>query len=442
MAYPQTAASKFLAPGLFRAELDSTVEQWRAGQEESLFALALVELPRWRLLEPRLGQELAFETMREARLRLEHAVAEQDSFAQYGDAAFGLLLRGLASRQAAKERVGQILGSLGQPFRHGRDEIEIVARAGIAYPESSHANAEALLRDADAALELAKRRKLGFASLPAQRIAPSTHVEVIESELRRAIEQQEIFFEFQPVYDVNSGRIVMLEALSRWRHPRLGEVAPTSFIGAAEDSGLVLELDLAGLRRLAQQLTRWRESGAYSPDILYTINMSGCHFPEFIQEERIFELLQQEPLRGARIAFEITETAFIEGDPVTAGHLQRLRNAGVEIWLDDFGDGHSSIRYLVDFPLNGVKVSEYFVRRAMEEPKARSVLASMRRLAQSLGLDLVAEGVETREQWEMLRNMGYGKVQGYYCSRALSADSVVDAWQSEMLTAAAASRPS
>ncbi len=423
--------SAVLNPTQFRAEVDNALELWRSGRSTELAAVAMIEMPRRRLADPKAGAEALWATAREARMRLEAALGEGDRLGQFGEAAFGVMLGGIASRQAAKERVSELLGLVNRPFLRGGREVEVTARAGLAFPDSGQASAEELLRDADAALELATRRKLGFAALPEPRVIPASHVEVIETELRRAIEQQEIFFEFQPVYEVSTGRIAMLEALSRWRHPRLGPLAPTSFIAAAEDSGLVLDLDVAGLERLARQIAGWKESGAFSPEILYTINMSGCHFPEFIQEKRVFEVLREERMRGVRLAFEVTETAFLEGDAVTAQHLQRLRNEGVQIWLDDFGDGHSSIRYLVDFPLDGVKVSEYFVRRAMDEPKARAVLASMRKLTKSLGLELVAEGVETREQWEMLRNMGYERVQGFYCSRALSAERVADVWQEE-----------
>jgi EAL domain-containing protein (putative c-di-GMP-specific phosphodiesterase class I) len=327
--------------------------------------------------------------------------------------------------------MARIVELLNEPFERDGVQVLLSPRAGLAFPENLQTSADIMIRDADAALEQAKRRKQNLSVLPTPRDAPPAHIIAIEQELAQAIERNEIFFEFQPIFRVSDRHIVMLEALSRWRHPRLGSIAPTSFIEAAEDSGLVLKLDVRGLERLAAQLGAWQKSGSLSPEILYTINMSGCHFPAFVNEKRIFELLASKPLRDARIAFEVTETAFLEGDPVTVGHFKHLREAGVEIWLDDFGEGHSSLRYLMDFPVDGIKVSEFFVRHAADQPKARAILASIRKLAQSLGLGLVAEGVETRAQWELLGNLGYETVQGYYYSRALPAEAAAAAWRDD-----------
>lgn len=415
----------------FRAELAKSVEDWRAAQSENTFAVAILEMPRLRLIGQRYGASTSADLLTESAFRMENAMEASDVIGKLGESEFGLLLRNLQSKAEGTERISRILELLNEPFERHGVQIILSPRAGLAFPENLQTNADTLIRDADAALEQAKRRKQQLSILPTSRDLTPAHVIAIEHELSQAIEKDEIYFEFQPIYRIRDRQIVMLEALSRWRHPRLGSVAPTSFIEAAEDSGLVLKLDVRGLERLATQLSTWGKSGSMSSDILYTINMSGCHFPAFVNEKRIFELLDSPPLRDARIAFEVTETAFLEGDPVTVGHFKHLREAGVEIWLDDFGEGHSSLRYLMDFPVDGIKVSEFFVRRAVDHPKARAILASIRSLAKSLGLGLVAEGVETREQWELLANLGYETVQGYYYSKALPADDAAAAWRNE-----------
>ncbi len=415
----------------FHSELAKTVEEWRAAHTEGTFAVAMLEMPRLRLISQRYGAGTASDLLTESAFRMENALEPVDVMGKLGESEFGLLLRNLHSRSEGADRISRILELLNEPFEREGFQIILSPRAGLAFPENLQTSADTLLRDADAALEQAKRRRQQLAILPTPREVPPAHIIAIEHELAQAIEKDEIYFEFQPIYRVRDRQIVMLEALSRWRHPRLGSVAPTSFIEAAEDSGLVLKLDVRGLERLSAQLAAWGKSGSLSSDILYTINMSGCHFPAFVNEKRIFELLESPPLRGARVAFEVTETAFLEGDPVTVGHFKHLREAGVEIWLDDFGEGHSSLRYLMDFPVDGIKVSEIFVRRAVDHPKARAILASIRGLAKSLGLGLVAEGVETREQWELLGNLGYETVQGYFYSRALPPDAAAAAWSNE-----------
>ncbi len=414
----------------FRRLLDGAVSDWRLGLPGSHFAVAILDFARFRVFHRVFGRAAGEVLLAEAERRLQRLLGAQDSFARMNAGEFALLLRGLPQRESAIAALETIVAELQEPYSRAELQVHFSARAGLAFPANRQCTPESVLRDADAALGQAKRRRVSLFHLPLVPVSTPDHIVSVESDLAQGIERNEFFFEFQPVYNSLNGKIVMIEALLRWSHQRLGVVSPASFISAAEDSGLVLQLDVQGLERLAKQISAWRECMGGGQDVLYSINMSGCHFPAFVQERKILELLASEPLKSARIAFEITESAFMDGDPDTIRHLQRLREAGVEIWLDDFGDGYSSLRYLADFPVDGFKVSGYFVRQATTQPKARAILASLRQLASSLGLGIVAEGVETGEQWEMLTNLGYQSLQGFLYSRALPAGRIPEVWNS------------
>jgi EAL domain-containing protein (putative c-di-GMP-specific phosphodiesterase class I)/GGDEF domain-containing protein len=413
----------------FRLEVSRAVQAWREGSGADLFAVAMLELPRWPLLESRLSETSMNSIQGELRSRIAAFLNLEDRWGRFGPSCYGILLGNPRDRHTALARMNELLDLMNRPFRQEGSEFVLMARAGLAFPENLKVTCDSLLRDADTALEQARRRKQAFSTLDSPNSLSFADSELIEAGLRQALETEAISFEFQPVYEAASGRIAMIEALSRWRHPRLGEIAPSSFIQAAEDSGLVLQLDVNGLERLLAQIGLWQRNTRTVPGLVYTINMSSCHFPAFVHEKKVLSLLERELPPGVRLAFEVTESAVLAGDRVTIAHFQRLREAGVQIWLDDFGEGHSSLRYLVDYPVDGIKVSEFFVRRAADQPKAQAILSSIRKMADALGLGLVAEGVETREQWELLHSLGYRLLQGFYYSRALPAERLADVWE-------------
>ena len=416
-------------PGLctmteFRRTLNQCVDQWASAPEAPFFAVAFIDLVRFRAVNDSFGYSEGDRLLEEVGSRLSHSLPGRNRVASFGSDRFGILLRSVASPAQAEALIHEILLALSAPVILGDSPIQIAARAGLAFPRGLDASADALLRNADAALQLAKQRRESLVVSTISRASRSMEQASLEFDLTRALDNDEFFFEFQPVFDPATGNVRLLEALVRWRHPRLGVISPSSFICLAEDSGLVLRLDMQGLERLARQLDYWRTAHPEILEVPVSINISGRHFPNFVMENQFHRLLKSPAIQASKIVFEITESVFVDSNPGTAAGLQRLRAAGVQIWLDDFGDGYSSFRYLAHFPVDGIKISESFVKHCDRDEKSRVILSSLQTLARGLGAQIVVEGVENRDQFDTLYTMGFDAVQGYFLSKPLAAKDI------------------
>jgi diguanylate cyclase (GGDEF)-like protein/PAS domain S-box-containing protein len=413
-------ASNLPGPLEFHAFLEAAIEDWLLAPNERFFAVALVDVARFRSVNDSFGYQAGDQYLREIAQRLQGHLSSRSQLAGFGADRFALLLRESADAAQIEDSLRRLLLVASAPVTLASDSsVSLTVRAGLTFPGRLDCTPDSLLRDADAALQLAKSRRqpLVVAQLSQQSLPPAT----LEFDLSRALDGDEFYFEFQPVLDPDTGRIQLLEALVRWRHPRLGTISPAAFLSIAEDSGLVLRLDMQGLARLERHFDYWRSLDARFAEIPVSINISGRHFPNFVMERQFFELLRRPTLHSANIIFEITESVFLDSNPSTAEGLQRLRAAGVQIWLDDFGEGHSSFRYLAHFPVDGIKITESFVRHCHHDEKARVILSALQGLARGLGLRTVVEGVENQQQFDTLRVMGFDALQGYFLSPPVSA---------------------
>ncbi len=419
------AVSPLVSTGDFRKALEQSVDQWRSDPASACyFSVALIDVVRFRAVNDSFGYAAGDRLLKEVGRRIRQALPARNRVTRFGSDCFAILMRSCADTFQAEELLRQILLTVSVPMEIGQSSIAVAARAGLAYPNGIDCSADSVLRDVDAALQIAKQRReplvVSSIVLPVKSMERSS----LEFDLARALDQDEFFFEFQPVFDPVNGNVKMLEALVRWRHPRLGVISPSSFISLAEDSGLVLRLDMQGLERLGRQLESWRILDPRIASLPVSINISGRHFPGFAMENQFHSLLRSPALSQSTIIFEITESVFVESSHHTAAGLERLRAAGVQIWLDDFGDGYSSFRYLTHFPVDGIKISESFVKQCVTEPKVRVILSSLQSLARGLGVQTIVEGVETREQFETLKTMGFDALQGYYLSRPMAAKEI------------------
>lgn len=405
----------------FRRSLEASVDAWASPVDSRFFALAFIDLVRFRAVNESFGYSQGDLLLEQVASRIIEVLPAKDRVAGFGSDQYGILLRSATDEASAEVLIRSVLQALSVPIDLDGKSIHVAARAGLAFPRGMDTTTDTMLRNADAALQSAKQRREPLIVSTISRAARSVEQSSLEFDLARALDNDEFFFEFQPVFNPANGTVRLLEALIRWRHPRLGVISPSSFISLAEDSGLVLRLDMQGLERLARQLDYWRTAHPQLLEIPFSINISGRHFPNFVMEEQFHRLLQSPALKLCNIIFEITESVFVESNAATASSLESLRKAGVEIWLDDFGDGYSSFRYLAHFPVDGIKIGESFVKNCAREEKSRVILSSIQTLARGLGVQIVVEGVETREQFDTLYTMGFDAVQGFYLSRPIAA---------------------
>jgi diguanylate cyclase (GGDEF)-like protein/PAS domain S-box-containing protein len=418
------AGAKGVRAAEFRQALMNCVDDWCSSEAAPFFAIAFVDLARFRAVNDSFGFSEGDRLLEEVQRRIAAVLPAEDRVAGFGSDRFGLLVRSAGEAAKVEELVRKILTALAEPFTIGTNQISVSARAGLAYPRGMDCTVDMLLRNADAALQLAKQRREGLVVSTISRASRSMEQSSLEFDLSSALDKDEFFFEFQPVFEPESGKVALLEALVRWRHPRLGVISPASFISLAEDSGLVLRLDMQGLERLARQLEYWRLLEPKIRQVPVSINISGRHFPSFVMEKQFHKLLKQPAIQASKIIFEITESVFVDSNQRTAAGLGRLRDAGVKIWLDDFGEGYSSFKYLSHFPVDGIKISESFVKNCVREEKSRVILKTLKSLAEHMGIEIVVEGIENQEQLGLLRDMGFGLVQGYYLSRPLAASEI------------------
>lgn len=408
----------------FHKSLENQVRQWTDDSQTGFFAVAFLDVVRFRSINDSFGYTAGNRLLNEIAGKTRQALDCNDILAHFGADRFAVLLRSCQNLKHAEQRMQRILLNVEREYSIGEGRIALSARIGLACPHKLHSSADAILRDADAAHQQARLRRESIIVNRQPLSSTSLTQASLEFDLAEALNNDELFFEFQPIFDPSNGRVRLLEALLRWHHPRLGVISPTAFISLAEDSGLVLDLDIQGLARLGRQLDAWRAEFPDMREVPVSINISGRHFPNFTMEKQFHRLLRQPALRRSQIIFEITESVFVEGDRKTIEALQRLRNAGVKIWLDDFGEGHSSFRYLTNFPIDGIKIASCFTRHCANQPKSRVVLTALQALARGLGVEAVAEGVETREQFETLENMGFNALQGYYLARPMGAKAI------------------
>jgi EAL domain-containing protein (putative c-di-GMP-specific phosphodiesterase class I) len=309
-----------------------------------------------------------------------------------------------------------MLLSLAEPFVIRQRPVVMSASVGLTVASGADRDAEDLLRDADVAVYRAK------AAGKAQVLAfePSMSVTGLldmESDLRHALDEQLLQVHYQPIVELSTGKAVGLEALARWDHPTLGWVPPDEFVALAEETGLVRRLDQWVLQTALRDVAMLHEQ---RPELTLSVNLSAMHLHERALAARIAHTVQASGVRPELLTMEITETAAMWDPRRTLDSLTALQSAGIGVVLDDFGTGYSNFGYLKKFPLRGLKIDRLFVEQIDVDPQDAAIVAALITLSESLGIGVIAEGVETRGQQLRLLELGCRRAQGYLFSPAMA----------------------
>jgi diguanylate cyclase (GGDEF)-like protein/PAS domain S-box-containing protein len=361
----------------------------------------------------------------EAASRLRTSVRSSDTVARLSGDEFVLLLTEVSRPGLAVRAVERALGRLRQPFDFGGRELSVTATAGIAVFPDDFLTPDVLLRNAGTALHAAKRRKRDAF----QFFVPALNAEVtarlaMEGDLRQAIDREELTLHFQPQVDLVSGRLVGLEALARWRHPTDGMVPPGKFIPIAEDSGLIVPLGTWVLQEACRELRRLRSRGLL--DVTIAVNVSSVQF-----QQRDFPAMVHQALRAADVPpealeLEVTESVVMCDVERVLASLDELRLRGLRLSIDDFGTGYSSLAYLKRLAVQKLKIDQSFIRGTPHDHGDSAITTAIVRLGQTLGLRVIAEGVETIEQMRFLCDAGAHEAQGYYLARPIPGTTLHD----------------
>lgn len=384
-------------------------------------ALLFLDLDQFKLVNDTLGHAVGDELLVNVAHCIQKMVRANDTVARMGGDEFTILLTRLNNTDAAATMAQSVIDELLKPINLMNEEIRVGGSIGVAiYPDDGK-DFSTLTRHADAAMYVVKSRGRGhyhFYSEDMERSAQE-HLK-LKRDLYHAIEQQQFFLVFQPQVDANNGRTVRCEALIRWQHPVWGLVPPDKFIPIAEDGGLILPIGDWVIREVCKQLQLWQANDVEIPAV--AINLSARQFRQDGLVERIIAILDEYQVPVELIEFEITETVAMENAESTMRRLSALAARGFSIAIDDFGAGYSSLSYLKTFQVNKLKLDRSFVRDIPDDGNDAAISSAVIQMANSLGLEVVAEGVETGEQRDFLLSQGCRIMQGYLFSKPLSAD--------------------
>jgi diguanylate cyclase (GGDEF)-like protein len=395
----------------------------RADRDTSVVALVFLDLDRFKSVNDTYGHDIGDDLLIAVAARITDVLRPGDTVARLGGDEFVILCEDVVDEHHAVAIAQRILSLIeATPFNLRGSEVDITASAGIAIsPGGSDAHPEALLRDADAAMYRAKdagRDRLELFDESMRRRAAERLI--LAEELSGAIDNAEIVIHYQPCVCLQSGKVVAVEALARWQHPERGLLAPTEFIGLAEDTGLIVGLGLRVLSDACAQAKQWLDD--YGPDAPRVhVNLSARQLTAPNLSLLVRSVLEATGLTADRLCLEITESVLMEDAPTVIDAVRRLKDIGVSLAIDDFGTGYSSLSYLRRFPVDVLKVDQSFVDGLGPDSDDSAIVAAIVNLARILDLEAVAEGVETPDQLALLRELGCAAAQGYLFARPVPA---------------------
>lgn len=394
-----------------------------AQRSTTSLAVLLLDLDHFKNVNDNLGHGIGDLLLIELARRLTLTIRDDDTVARLGGDEFLLLLPG-ADTSAAAHVAEKLLEVLSQPCVLDGHDLVVTPSIGIAmYPDDGD-NFETLSKCADVAMYRAKKDgRNGFRFFTSEMQARSARALLLENALRYALKRNQLCLHYQPQHSLQTGQIVGVEALLRWHHPELGTISPAEFIPIAESSGQIIKIGEWVLRQALGQLHQWMDQGM--APLTIAVNLSAVQFrlPQFA--ERVGQILEETGVAPRWLELELTEGVTMDDPQVAIAIMDELHARGIAMSIDDFGTGFSSLSHLKRFKINKLKIDQSFVRDIVEDPDDRAIVSAIISLARSLGIQTIAEGVETQAQLDFLQAQGCGEIQGYHFSRPLPAEAAL-----------------
>lgn len=405
--------------GLFYERLNSAVA--RCNRNDTAMALVFLDLDHFKTINDTLGHECGDMLLKTVAHRIKQCIREIDTGVRLGGDEFAILLEQILSVEDVAAVANRILHLLAQPVFVQSHQLHVTGSLGITiYPWDS-ANPQELLAHADAAMYRAKAQggnnhQFYTAGMKTAGLDGTT----LEVELRRALNKQEFLLHYQPQYDLRTKQVVGMEALLRWHHPYQGLINPKQFIPQAEENGMILPIGEWVLRAASKQAKYWEKQGFPTAQVAVNLSARQIHhgnLPALIQD-----ILQHSHLDPENLKLELTETFLIHETEETIQTLRELKAMGIHLYIDDFGAGYASLRYLKSFPIDGIKLDQSLIQNLPHSTNDAAIVDAVISLGNALGLQVIAEGVETAEQAQFLETHGCDIIQGYWISPPLSAN--------------------
>jgi diguanylate cyclase (GGDEF)-like protein len=404
-----------------RVQLRQRIPDYLPQDRDTLFltAFMMIDLDGFKGINDTMGHDVGDELLIEIAIRLQSLVREQDLVARLGGDEFVILQPGLREVESAGSLAQRVLKRLADPVQVGGQQVRVGASIGIAFHPKDGLDGDALFKHADIALYSAKAAGRGtFRYFDVQMTRAVNENRLLESGLRWALENNALEVHFQPKFACGSLAVVGFEALVRWRHPIRGNISPETFIRVAEECGLIKQLGLWVIERACATAAAWRVRQPIA------VNVSLLQLYDGELQSDIAAILQRTRLPAEMLEIEVTESVMADDNQVVLETLHALKAMGVRIALDDFGTGYSSLSYLRRFTFDKIKIDKSFVQGQTHDQGVRVILEAILGMCHKLGLPVIGEGVETRQQLMMLRQCGCTEVQGYLLGRPMPADAV------------------
>ncbi|MDI1243665.1 MAG: EAL domain-containing protein [bacterium] len=410
----------------FMKRLDRALRKVRENPKYRVSVL-FIDLDRFKYVNDSLGHFIGDELLCAIANRLNSSMRPPDMVARLGGDEFVILVEGRYYSEKTTRIAERIQKKISTPFKLQGHEVFTSASIGILNVSEQHMTSEDVIRDADTAMYQAKRTgKARHEIFDDDMRAAVRETLQLETDLRRAIHDGDLTVHYQPIFSLVDEKLYAVEALARWEHPRLGTVSPERFVPLAEEIGLIDDLTEHILRKACTHISSLRRQHPELEDMKLSVNVSSKQFGNENIIERVGSILEESQFPADRLKLEITETVFFEDHDRALDTLRRLRETGIETDIDDFGTGYSNLAYLVRLPISTLKIDRSFVMLMAENPANREVIRTIILLAANLGFRVIAEGIESEHQREVLKNLGCDYGQGYLFSRPLGPELLGD----------------
>ncbi|BFR48699.1 EAL domain-containing protein [Nitratidesulfovibrio sp. HK-II] len=409
---------------LFHDRLQMALKR-AARRRNYTFAMLYLDLDRFKVINDSLGHDVGDALLKVVAEKLRECVRDVDTVARFGGDEFGVLLEETPSRGTAVRVARRIRARLAEPVRIGPHEVFTTASIGIVLRTDQYSTPEELVRDADTAMYRAKEQgQSRFKVFNKRMREEALRLLTIETDLRRAVERQEMRLHYQPVVSLEDGGLHGVEALLRWTRTEGGDISPAEFVPVAEDTGLITSIGAFALEEVCAQLRRWSDAGLPPPGVVH-VNISGRQFMQPGLPHAVETLLDRTGTDPRTLRFEVTESVLMRHGSQAITVMGQLRELGIRLCLDDFGTGYSSLGYLKRLPVDSIKIDRSFVAGLEHDRDGQAIVRSILSLGLHLGLEIVAEGVETHTQADILASLGCRYAQGFLYAPPLAAGDLV-----------------
>ena len=386
------------------------------------FHVIFLDISRFKNINDSLGHTIGDKVLMIAAKRFVRMLAPTDMVARIGGDEFAIILRNLSTTGKAQKVARRIFDTISQPFALSGNSISITVNIGIAPCDAEYNTPEEVLRDADIAMHYAKEKNNNIAIFTKDLRFRFLERVRYETDLREAIDRNELSMAYQPLVELQDGTLLGFEALLRWNHSEIGSIPPNKFIPIAEDSGLIIPITIWILEQTCNQLARWQKINPAYKEMIVSVNISGKHLMHGDLVADIEHALEMSKLDPASLKLEITESVAMENADHTINVLNRLKQIGIKLSIDDFGTGYSSLSILHRLPFDTLKIDRSFVSGVGENGENSEILQTIISLAKNLKMRVIAEGIETEMQLHLLQNLGCDYGQGYLLARPQTVD--------------------